>query len=247
MIVAPPTTSPSAMPFPKVIDGSAEPDILDRDEFIDIRYSLRLDPNIVASPDYRTLTNQADAMGESLVGSTADTSDTGYDPESSNPGALGDTGAEDDPTQVTLPMIGVAKEVVKVTKPQSGVWGNFDAIFHIYVENTGNTSLDSIFLYEDLGTQYGVNFVGPVSVQYLENNATAAPPINPGWTGAAPNHSLTLATPNTQVLPGESFIIEMIIEVNPLAGGVLCDSLYNVIVAEARGEEFDGTPLEDAF
>ncbi len=246
--VTPASVPPTIMPFDKVIDGSAEDDTLNRDEFLDIRYSVLTNPNALANADYATLTNQAFAMGDSPIGMTSDTSDSGWDPENRNAGALGDTGTERDPTPVPLPIFNIAKDIEKVRRPASGTPGNFDAIYRIYFENTGNTPLDNILLQEDLMAAFGPYFVTAISVTIENSTAAVPPPANPGYTGIAPNHNLTTATAATMVNPGETFEVVLIVEIDPDAGGpVLCDTLRNQIVGTAQANDNMGNPILDAM
>ncbi|MCB9320596.1 MAG: hypothetical protein H6570_15040 [Lewinellaceae bacterium] len=242
----PATVSPTIMAFPKVIDGSMENDTLDRDEFLDIRYTLLTNPNAIANPSYTTLLNQAIAMGDSQVGMTVDTSDTGWDPENRNAGALGDSGMENDPTLVTLPILNIAKKIEKVYRPLSGVQGNFDAVYRIYFENTGNTPLDSIVLNEDLSASFGPYFVQAVSVTIENNTASIPPAVNPSYSGMAPNQNLVISSPGTLVFPGEGFEVVLRVEIDPDAGGLLCDSLANQVLGMGRANDNAGNTILDA-
>ena len=66
-----------------------------------------------------------------------DNSDSGTDPDGTNPGEDGDTGGSDDATPLYLPSIGLAKQA-GVGVPSGD---NFDVTFTLVWENTGNCLL----------------------------------------------------------------------------------------------------------
>ena len=79
---------------------------------MNVRFSLIVDPNAEGTPV--PLKNQAYVMANSILGFHLDRSDTGPDPESSNPGEEGDSGGEHDSTCVNIPIINLNKNLDRV-------------------------------------------------------------------------------------------------------------------------------------
>ena len=160
-----------------------------------------------------------DALGNPIV--ATDVSDSGSDPDGINGGENGDTGGSDDATPLYLPAIGLAKEVVSTT-PNGD---NFDVVYQLVVENTGNVDLADISLVDDLATQFGDAFIGAGSLTF----ATAgAPPagssitLDAGWNGDGTDGIAEMVDQSvtTNVLkPGDSFVVQITVTVDPDATG----------------------------
>ncbi|MCB0658293.1 MAG: hypothetical protein KDC57_19250, partial [Saprospiraceae bacterium] len=221
---------PTIQDFPKILDGTVVLDTLERDSFIDVRFTLLIDPNAVGAPS--PLKNQAAVMGNTIIGDHTDRSDTGPDPESSNGGEEGDSGGEHDPTCVNVPMVNLNKNLDHVE--DSPAPGNFRAVYHLIITNTGNTPLDSLSLTDDIMTQFGIYFQNVVSVLVLSSDATAGVEVNPGYDGTA-GSTMIIPSDATYFEPGQQIIIELKVEVDPVIGNSVADTLYNQAEVWARG------------
>ena len=71
-------------------------------------FTVTVDPDAAGAPD--PLLNQAVGGGDDPNGNpVTDLSDSGADPDGTNPGEPGDTGGSDDPTPVMVPAVGLAR------------------------------------------------------------------------------------------------------------------------------------------
>ncbi|MCB0602851.1 MAG: hypothetical protein KDC28_16550, partial [Saprospiraceae bacterium] len=229
---------PTIQDFPKILDGTMVLDTLERDSFIDVRFTLLIDPNAVGAPS--PLKNQAVVMGNTIIGDHTDRSDTGPDPESSNGGEEGDTGGEHDPTCVNVPMVNLNKNLDHVE--DSPALGNFRAVYHLTITNTGNTPLDSLSLTDDIMTQFGIYFQNVVSVGVLSSNATAGVDVDPGYDGTAGSNML-IPSDATYLEPGQQITIELKVEIDPVIGNLTADTLYNQSEVWARGVSPSGIEI----
>ena len=199
-----------------------------------------------------------DALGNPIV--VTDVSDSGSDPDGINGGENGDTGGSDDATPLHLPVIVLAKEVVSTT-PNGD---NFDVVYQLVVENTGNVDLTDISLVDDLATQFGNAFIGAGSLTF----ATAgAPPagssitLDAGWNGDGTDGIAEMVDQSvtTNVLKvGDSFVVQITVTVDPDAtgtsgplnnqatvGGDAVDDMGNP-VTNAAGDPVVATDLSDS-
>ena len=96
--------------------------------------------------------NQAFAGGTDGTLTISDPSDTGLNPESTNPGPQGDSGDEDDPT--LIPGLSIVKNHGDPVRSatDSSQWV---VPMTILVENTGSLELSSLILLEDIEAHFG--------------------------------------------------------------------------------------------
>ena len=96
--------------------------------------------------------NQAEASVANSPGGppiNSDMSDSGNDPDGTNPGAPGDTGSSDDPTPIEIPNA----ELQKIAGPAINVSGPlYDVTYTLVVQNTGTIALSNITLVDDLAS-----------------------------------------------------------------------------------------------
>ena len=230
----PPTDPGSTITINTAWDGSGVTDAINNTPALTLlqagdSFTLRFD--VVVNPTNSALDNQVTATGTavneagkpitdgsgSLLVAT-DVSDSGSDPDGTNPGEDGDTGGSDDPTPLTLPSIAVAKEVFGT--PVALADGNFEVIYQLVVENTGNVDLADLSLTDDLATQFGSAFVSA-------GNLTLVPPttggssvvvIDTSFDGSG-NIEIIDQAAATLLAVGESYTVRFTVIVDPDASG----------------------------
>ena len=96
-----------------------------------------------------------DILGNPILAD--DDSDSGTNPQGTNPGESGDVGTDADPTPIIIADVDAAKE--SVGTPALLPNGNFAATYQVVIENTGTVNLANLTLGEDLATQFGAAYV----------------------------------------------------------------------------------------
>ena len=143
--------------------------VLDPGDRFEVVFTVTVDPDGIDSVS-QALDNQATVGGRAVdqVGApfidilgnpilADDDSDSGTNPQGTNPGESGDIGTDADPTPIIIADVGAAKEVVGT--PTLLPNGNFEATYQVVIENTGTVDLANLTLAEDLATQFGVAYV----------------------------------------------------------------------------------------
>ncbi len=185
-------------------------------DFIEVEFTIEVNPNAVGPGT--PIENQATAVGDDPDGTSVDDlSDDGDDPNGTNPTATGDTGGSNDPTPLDLSDIGLAKEVVGSPDPAPTA-GNFHVTYRMVVENTGNTTLTGLDLYDDVSDKFGDAFVSvqspPTIVGHTMANASNLPTINAGW---ASNTLRSILNDDGRLEPGETLTLEYVLELDSVA------------------------------
>ena len=164
---------------------------------ITVEFTVEIDPDATGSSS-AGLDNTAEVSATNPSGFTVmDDSDSGTDPDSDNPGAPGDMGTADDPTPLSIPDIGVAKQVNDVTAI-AGMSGAFDVEYVVVVENTGTVDLVNVQATDDLLAQLGDSFLGLQSPLTIVSSS-----ISP--SGSLPNLAATAFDGNLASSGNEEF------------------------------------------
>ncbi|MEL6986844.1 MAG: hypothetical protein AAGK97_03350, partial [Bacteroidota bacterium] len=178
-----------------------------------------------------------DGMGNTLTdpttgqpyqpGDVTDTSDSGTDPDGSNPGAPNDTGGFDDPTPLGLPgEIAVVKTISMTAPAASGTFGNYDVTIDFVIENTGSNTINSIDLSDMIASQWGDAWVGVVTPPMVTVNGTDAnttdPTVNGGFDG---EFDIELLNGDGALSPDEFISVQVVVEVD--ASAAPADGLEN--------------------
>ena len=234
-------------------DGSGTIEIIDQasltylavgDSFT-VQFTVEVDPD--ASGTSQPLDNQVvvggaavDANGNPITDPNGnpirveDDSDSGTDPNSSNPNDQGDQGTSDDPTPLFIADLGIAKSIVGT--PVLTDLGNFVVTYQAVIENTGTVDLASLSLVEDLTTQFGSAFVnaGNLSITSGTTDANSDIAVNAaGWNGNSTSELLDPANANILVV-GDSFTVQFEVEIDPRA---VTNTLENQI--DGSGDAID--------
>lgn len=220
--------------------------LLNPNDSVLIGVVVEINPNAVGAP--LPLSNQVMVSAKDTAGvEVSDLSDAGLITESNNPNQAGDTGGQDDATLLELPSISVAKSVKEFTRlAVSGVVGNFDVTYRLEIQNTGNVTLDSFDLQDDLSAQLGSAFVRVVPAAELSlaanpriasSTATLDPMLNAAYDGTASN-PVILSGPST-LDTNEVIVVELVVEVNPNAPA-MPDTLFNQAASRANYTRIDG-------
>ena len=131
-----------------------------------------------------------DENGNPLVDATGnpinatDDSDNGTDPTGENGEDDADGTFGNDPTPIIIPDISVAKQVAGT--PVSLANGNFEVVYELVIENTGNIDLANLTLVEDLATQFGTALVSAGNITLLTPPADPASSVtlDSTWDGS---------------------------------------------------------------
>ncbi|MCM2372640.1 SdrD B-like domain-containing protein [Aporhodopirellula aestuarii] len=205
-----------------------------------VTFDMQVDPDAGGTSAF--LNNQAVVTGADPSNATAvvnDRSDSGQDPSTTNPGQPGDSSTADDPTPLHIPDIGIAKSIIEAR--QRGL--TYDLTIQFIVENTGTVDLTDLQLFDNLATEYGVNFGRVVgSPQIVLSNATVAPVINHAYDNDTTQNIFDGST--GLVRPGESLTVQMTVEVVSQPGQTEA-TLTNQAQAVGNPLDENGAPLRN--
>jgi len=193
-----------------------------------------------------TLNNPLNMDMPFMAGDVVDTSDSGSDPDGSNPGAPNDGGGTDvysDPTPLSLPgQIAVVKTISGTAPAASGTFGNYDVTMDFLVDNIGSVALTNLSLVDEIADQFGAAFVGvttaPAILSPPANAASVAPTTNGGYNGDLDSEMLGL---DGSLEPGDSLTVRLVIEVDASMAGP--SGLENQ--ATASGADSFGNDITD--
>lgn len=98
---------------------------------------------------------------------------------------------------------------------------NFDVTFQVKVENTGSTRMDNLSLFDDVASQFGATFlsISNVSLDTTGVTSGSTPALNADWQNNTSVDILDGTNTNEYLLPGESFILNYTVTMDPDAGG----------------------------
>ena len=215
-------------------------------------FSVNIDPNKPGAPS--ALDNTATAGGTPPGGTPIlDDSNTGTDATGGSTGELptDNPGGPGVPTPIVPPVanpqIGVVKSVVSVGAVQSD--GTVAVGYELLVENTGNVSLTSLTLSDDLSaaSQLGSSFNGILTapvvslVTNASGNAVAPTSAGAAFTGTAAGSGLLIGT-DGRIDPTDQYLVTFSVSINPTAAGAPA-TFENT--ATATGEDPTGTVVTD--
>ena len=142
-----------------------------------------------------------------------------------------------------IPDISVAKEVFSTT-PNGD---NFDVVYQLVVENTGNVDLADVSLIDDLATQFGGAFVsaGSPSVVTAPTDADSSITIDAAWDGDARAEIIDQSVTTNLLKVGDSFVVQITVTVDPDATGT-SGPLNNQATAGGDAVDDLGNPLTNA-
>jgi len=226
--------------------------LLDPNDEYRVTFAVNIDPNAPGAP--ATLQNTATAGGTPPSGTpVTDDSDTGTDPDGNGTG----TGPGDNPDgpgtptivvpPVANPQIGVIKSAVSVGDIQAD--GTFAVDYELLVENTGNVSLTSLTLSDDLSAanQLGSSFSGILTapvvsvVTNASGNAIAPTSAGTAFTGSGTGAGLLIGT-DGRIDPTDQYLVTFTAAINPTAAGAPA-AFENT--ATATGEDPSGAVVSD--
>ena len=212
-----------------LLDGSGT--LTPNDEFT-ISFDVTIDPDATGTSQY--LFNQAIVTANDPTNpglQVVDTSDSGRDPTSSNLGEPGDTGLTDDPTPLEITDIGLAKTLE--LRGQTGA--SFIVTIALFVENTGTVDLTNLSLIDDVSAEFAPHTVVVVAApRFVTSNATIDPNFNAGFVGDSSQDIFDLSS--GLLAPGESFVVELDVQINPNFAATSDGGLQLANQATAGGE-----------
>ena len=216
------------------------------DSFV-VEFTVEVDPDAAAAPG--ALDNQVavggnavdengveftDSKGTAIT--TTDDSDSGTDPNNTNPNDSSDQGTSDDPTQLLIPSIGLAKSAGDAV-PNGD---NFDVTFTFVYENNGTVDLTTLTLTDDVQAEFGNAFVGVVAGSLnISGTVATLPGVNVGFE-ADTTENLLDGTGRLDI--GESFEVSFTVTIDPDGIDGVSQGLENQ--ATATGEGIN--PITDA-
>ena len=222
-------------------------------ESFEVVFTVTVDPD--ADGVIQGLSNQAEAVGLAVNpdGSpvldangdpafASDLSDDGSDPVGENGSDDGDGVFGNDVTPIQIADLGIAKTIVG--EPDLLFSGNYVVTYQVIVENTGTVALTDISLLEDLSSQFGSAFVNASGLSLIvgPSNLDSNISVDPAFDGDTNIELLSQASANTLAV-GDSFTLELTVEVDPLA---VTGSVGNQVSGSGAGVDADGNPLLDS-
>ena len=255
-IFAPPANANSSISLNTANwDGTAATDILDQaaenhlaigDSFA-IQFTVEVDAGAATG----VLNNQATISGTAVDSNgdvytnaagapitSSDDSDSGPTTADNNVGQPGDTGGSDDPTPTYIPNIGLAKQA-GAPVPNGD---NFDVVFTLVWENTGNVTLNDLTLFDDVRAQFGNAFLAAsgLTVQNFSGTGTA-PVANTNWNG---NTALSMISGGTANV-GDSFEVVFTVTIDPDGFDGTSQALSNQATAFGDALDENGNAILD--
>ncbi len=239
-----------ANPFDGGLSGIGSDNLLNDDgtmapgEFLVVTLTITVDPD--ATGTSMGIENQATGFGDdpNSGAEVSDPSDDGTNPNTSNAGSPNDTGGHDDPTPVNLPDVAVAKNVVgsPVVQPN----GNFLVTYRLVMENIGTVDLDNLQITEDIDSHFGagilVGITSPPTITVGPADPGSATPGLVAWDGGLAGSVNMFDGTSGRLVPGDSMIVEFIIEIDPDANGP-AGTLHNQV--EVFGDDPGGNTVSD--
>ena len=124
--------------------------------------------------------------------------------------------------------------------------GNFDVVYELVIENTGNVNLAGLTLVEDLATQYGTALVSAGNLTLITAPADASSSVNldTTWDGFVTTEMVD-QTAATALAVGDSYTIQFSVEVDPNAVGAPA-TLQNQVTAGGDAVDENGNPITDS-
>ena len=240
--------------------------VLNAGESFEVVFTVTIDPD--ADGMSGSLSNQATVSGQGLNADgsdltdnagnpiiASDISDDGSDPDGENGSDNGDGVFGNDPTEILIADLGIAKSVTELELLFSG---NYVVTYQVVIENTGTVDLANLSLLEDLSTQFGPAFVnaGDLTLVVDPTNPVSNIAVDAANFNGSTNISLVDGVPENVLAAGDSFTIEFMVEVNPLAtSGPVSNQVFGSGVAvdasgaqltDSNNNPITGTDLSDS-
>ena len=228
--------------------------VLGPGEAFEVVFTVTVDPD--ADGTLGRLSNQATAAGQGLNpdGSllldsegnpiiARDVSDNGTNPNGENESDNGDGVFGNDPTEILIADLGIAKAIVG--EPELLFSGNYVVTYQVVVENTGTVDLGNLSLLEDLSTQFGVSFVdaGNLILTIEPEDPTSDIAVDSANFNGSTNIELMDSSSINRLAVGDSFALEFTVEINPQA---VSAPVGNQILGLGTAVDSSGAPLTDS-
>ena len=228
--------------------------VLNPGEAFEVVFTVTVDPDADGAPG--SLSNQATATGQGLNpdGSTlldsednpivaSDVSDNGTNPNGENESEDGDGLFGNDPTEILIADLGIAKAIVG--EPELLFSGNYVVTYQVVVKNTGTVNLGNLSLLEDLSTQFGSSFVdaGNLTLAVEPEDPASDIAVDSANFNGSTNIELMDSSSINRLAVGDSFVLEFTVEVNPQT---ISAPIGNQISGSGTAIDPSGTPLTDS-
>ena len=206
-----------------------------------IQFTVEVDPDAVGAP--ATLDNQVTAGGAAVDENgdpidgivVSDDSDSGTDPNGTNPDEPGDNGTSDDPTPLLIPSIGIAKSA-GVGIPNGD---DFDVTFTLIIENNGNVDLTNLEVFDDIASEFGDAFVDVSNVNVQNFSGTGTTPfVNNDWASDTTQSIVSGGT----LAAGDSFEIVFTVTIDTNQSDTSAP-LENQATASGEAIDANGNPV----
>ncbi len=150
-----------------------------------------------------------------------------------------ETGGGNDPTILPIPELAVTKALTSSTPLLNGI---FELTFRFNVENTGNTRMSNLTLSDPL--PFAPAVIGMPTVTVTNIDATIPPNANFTYDGNG-NDDLLAGNPVDRLEAGQSFRVDMTVEVDPSAFGALVQPVENQSTATGIPVDDSNNPLSN--
>ena len=193
---------------------------------IQVVFTVTIDPD-ASGTSSGGLENQATSTGTGVNPDTgmpdpdllaSDVSDNGADPLDENGEDNGDGTFGNDPTPIIIPDISVVKAVSGTPTPLAN--GNFEVVYELVIENTGNVDLANISLIENLASQFGTALIsaGNITLSTAPSDPSSNIVLDTDWDGDGTIEIIDQVA-TTLLAIGDSFVVQFTTEIDPDAVG----------------------------
>ena len=130
--------------------------------------------------------------------------------------------------------------------PVSLANGNFEVVYELVIENTGNIDLANLTLVEDLASQFGTALISAGNITLLAPPAdpTSSVALDSTWDGSGATEMIDQAAA-TSLAVGDSFVVQFTTEVDPDAVGAP-GALNNQATTGGDAVDSNGNPVTDS-
>ena len=223
---------------------------LDVGDSFEVVFTVTVDPD--ASGTATELENQAVAMGQGINPDgtimtdgngdpiiAQDISDNGSDPAGENGEDNMDGVFGNDPTQILIADLGLAKSVVGTPALLSN--GNYELTYQLVVENTGTVNVAGLSLIENLASQFGTGFVDASDPIFVvpPTGSLSSITLNSSFNGAGATDLVVGSASLLEV--GDSFTVVFTVEID--LAGIASPNVSNSVVGSGTAADENGNPI----
>ena len=210
-------------------------------DVLEVVVSLTVDPTCtgVSSPLQVLAQVQADEPsdpGNFFFDNSDDTTDMNVDGTADN-----ETGGNQDPTDLYLPVLSAVKSVEATTTLPNG---NVEVSYRMALKNIGNANMSNISMTDNMMSQLGAAYLGlstssSPNINLLSSTATTSPILNTAFDGMG-NDDVFSGAGTDMLEIGQEIVVEIVVEIDP---NLASWPLTNQATAEANALDKNNMPV----